>query len=73
MLLETLEHATDELTSANLKAQTLLTDFGMDCENAELDGIQPPVEFTEAERKQLRAAVISARHALKLLTQLESQ
>ena len=73
MLLETLEHATDELTSANMKAQGVLTDFAMECENAELDGIQQPTEFTEAERKQISAAVSSARHALKLLTKLESQ
>ena len=70
MLLETLSHATDELSSANMTAQSLLTDFGMECENAELDGVQPPAEFTEDERKRLSAAVSSARHALKLLTQL---
>ena len=38
MLLETLEVATDELTAAKLKAQSLLTDFGLECEYAEMDG-----------------------------------
>ena len=71
MLLETLEHATDELTSANLKAQSLLTDFSLECGYAKMDGLTPPTEFTEQERQQLKSALIATREALNLLTQLE--
>ena len=71
--LKALECATDELTRANMESQTLLTDFGIECENAELDGQQQPTEFTEAERKQLRSALSSAREALKYLMELEAQ
>ena len=71
MLLETLEVATDELTAAKLKAQSLLTDFGLECEYAEMDGEPTPTEFTEQERQQLKSALIATREALKLLTQLE--
>ena len=41
-MLQTLEYLTDELTAATMKAQTLLTDFGMACENCEMDGETPP-------------------------------
>ena len=71
MLLETLEHATDELTSANLKAQSLLTDFSLECGYAKMDGEPTPTEFTEQERQQLKSALIATREALNLLTQLE--
>ena len=71
MLLETLEVATDELTAAKLKAQSLLTDFGLACEYAEMDGEPTPTEFDDAEKKKLKSALIATREALKLLTQLE--
>ena len=54
-----------------MKAQTLLTDFGMECENCELDGETPPAEFDDAEKKQLRYITTAAREALRLLTELE--
>ena len=72
-MLKTLEYASDELTSANLTAQTLLTEFGLECENCELDGIEPPTEFDEAERKSLRSAITSAKAALRYLEALEAQ
>ena len=69
-MLKQLEQITDELTSATYKAQSLLTDFGLEVENAELDGITPP-DFDEAEKKQLRSIRTAARAALRLLTELE--
>ena len=71
--LDNLSYATDELTTATYKAQSLLTEFGLKCENAELDGIEPPDTFDETERKQLKSAIISAREALRVLTELEAQ
>ena len=71
--LESLKAATDELTGANLKAQSLLTEFGLVCENAEMDGLAPPNKLTAEERKQLRSALISAREALRYLTELEAR
>ena len=70
MLLKTLEAATDELASANLKAQALLTDFALEVEYCQMDNIQPPTEFTEQERQQLKSALIATREALKLLMTL---
>ena len=69
-MLEKLEHLTDELTAATLKAQTLLTDFGMYCENCEMDGETPPAEFDDKEKKQLRYITTAAREALRLLSEL---
>ena len=71
--LEVLEYATEELTAANLKASTLLVDFGLDVENAELDGLQPPTALTDPQRKKLKAAASSAQEAFKLLEALEAQ
>ena len=71
-ILDNLEYATDELTAANMKATSLLVDFGLEVENAELDGLTPPTELTEADRKKLRYAITSAREALKTLEALES-
>ena len=71
MLLKTLEAATDELASANLKAQTLLTDFALEVEYCQMGGEPTPTEFTEQERQQLKSALIATREALNLLTQLE--
>ena len=71
MLLKTLEAATDELASANLKAQALLTDFALEVEYCQMDGEPTPTEFTEQERQQLKSALSATREALKLLTQLE--
>ena len=68
--LETLEYATDELTRSNMEAQTLLTEFGLEVENAELDGIDPPTEFTDDEKRQLKSALTAAREAVKVLTKL---
>ena len=71
-LMETLEHLTDELTSALNTAQRLFTDFGLACEYAEMDGEPTPTEFTEQERQQLKSALIATREALNLLTQLDA-
>lgn len=72
-MLTKLEQITDELTSATYKAQKLLTDFGMACENAELDGLTPPAEFDDADKKQLRRIRTAAREALRILTELEAK
>ena len=73
MLKTTLEHLTDELIAATMKAETLSANFGMYCENCEMDGITPPVQFDDAEKKQLQYITTAAREALRLLTQLEGQ
>ena len=70
-MLKTLEYASDELTAANLASQSLLTDFGLACENAEMDGDTPPTEFTDKERRQLREAISATRAALHELEKLE--
>ena len=70
-MLATLEYATDELTSATNTAQNLLTDFGLECEHAEMDGDTPPTEFTDKERRQLREAISATRAALHELEKLE--
>ena len=70
-VLEMLEYATEELTAANMKATTLLVDFGLDAENAELDDLTPPTALTDPQRKKLKAAISSAREAFKLLEALE--
>ena len=70
MKLQLLEQAADELTAATLKVQTLLTDYGLECENAELDGIEAPA--MNANDKQLVAGIKSSTlGALQLLSQLE--
>ena len=71
-ILENLEYAFDELCAAKMKLDTLRTDFGMECENAELDGLTPPTELTEDDSRKLRYAITSAREALKVLTELEA-
>lgn len=73
LMLDRLEYLADELTAATHKAQTLLTDFGIECENAELDGLEAPAEFDEAEKKQLASIRSATRAALRLLTELESK
>ena len=70
-ILENLEYAFDELCAAKTKMNTLCEDFGMECENAELDGLTPPTELTEADRKKLRYAINATREALNILTELE--
>ena len=69
-VVKTLEYLTDELTSALNVAQRLCTDFGLEVENAELDGLTPTAEFDESERKQLRSIAIRTRQALKLVAEL---
>ena len=71
-MLTSLEYAADELTAAANATQNLLTDFGLEVENAELDGISPPTEFTDKERRQLREAVSATRAALHELQKLEA-
>ena len=71
-ILENLEYAFDELCAAKTKMKTLCEDFGLECEYDELDGLTPPTELTEANRKKLRYAITSAREALKTLEALES-
>ena len=73
MLKTTLEHLTDELIAATMKAETLSADFGMYCENCEMDGEEAPTEFDETEMKQLRSITTAAREALKMLTELEGK
>ena len=72
-MLKQLEYITDELTAATMKAQTLLTDFGMYCENCEMDGETPPASFDDAEKKQLASVRIATREALRLLSELEAK
>ena len=71
-ILENLEYAFDELCAAKTKMKTLCEDFGMECEYDGLDGLTPPTELTEANRKKLRYAITSAREALKTLEALEA-
>ena len=70
-LVETLEHLTDELTSALNTAQRLHTDFALEVEYCQMDGEPTPTEFDDAEKKKLKSAIIATREALNLLTQLE--
>ena len=67
-----LNNATDDLTRANLEAQSLDTGFALACENAELNGIAQPTQLTEPEKKRLKAAISSAREALRCLEALET-
>ena len=70
-ILENLEYAFDELCAAKTKMKTLCEDFGLECEYDELDGLTPPTELTEANRKKLRYAINATREALNILTELE--
>ena len=70
-MLSTLEYVTDELTAATHAAQSLLTDFGLECEHAEMDGESLPTEFDDRERRQLREAISATRAALHELEKLE--
>ena len=70
-ILENLEYAFDELCAAKMKLDTLRTDFGTECENAELDGLTPPTELTEDDSRKLRYAITSTREALKTLEALK--
>ena len=70
-LVETLEHLTDELTSALNTAQRLHTDFALEVEYCQMDGEPTPTEFDDAEKKKLKSAIIATREALNLLEQLE--
>lgn len=68
-MLQQLEYLTDELTAATHKAQSLLTDYGFDCENAELDGLAAPA-LDDSDKKRLGRVLTSTREALKILTEL---
>lgn len=70
-MLKQLEILTDELTSATYKAQALLTDFGLECENAELDGITLPAELSLADQIKLASIKTSTQAVLRYLTELE--
>ena len=72
-VVKTLSYLTDELTSALNAAQRLCTDFGLEVENCQLDGVPAPSEFDESERKQLRSIAISTREALRLLVDLTDE
>lgn len=67
---ERLAWITDELTSVLLTAQTLETEFGLECENCELDGLPAPTQFSKCELKQLQRIEIGLKTALRYLREV---
>ena len=72
-VIDALEYLTDELTAALNDAQTLLTDFAVETEYAELSGETPTAEFDNVERQKLRHIRTSVNESVRMLAKLAGE